>query len=75
MMLMTFGAEREAAGKYIGKVEQIRGWYSDGSTTPAAEAAQVIRVTLSQFENVLSLIKERPELTDDDIAKQVSWRK
>ena len=75
MMLMTFGAEQKAAGKYEGKVEQIRGWYNDGSTTPAAEAAKVIRVTLAQFEDVLSLIKEKPELEDDDIAKQVNWRK
>jgi len=75
MMLMTFGAEQKAAGKYAGKVEQIRGWYNDGSTTPAAEAAKVIRVTLAQFEDVLSLIKEKPELEDDDIAKQVNWRK
>ena len=75
MMLMTFGAEREAAGKYIGKVELIRGWYDDGSTTPVAEAAKLMRVTQGQFENVLSLIKEKPELTDADIAKQVNWRK
>ena len=74
MMLMTFGAEQKAAGKYIGKVEQIRGWYNDGSTTSATEAAKVIRVTDAQFESVLSLIKEKPELTDDDIAKQINWR-
>lgn len=31
MMLMTYGAEERAAGKYIGKVEQIRRWYDDES--------------------------------------------
>ena len=75
MMLMAFGAEQKAAGKYMGKVELIRGWYNDGSTIPATEAAKIIRVTDAQFERVLSLIKENPELDDDDIAAQVNWRK
>ena len=75
MMLMAFGAEQKAAGKYMGKVEQIRGWYNDDSTIPATEAAKILRVTDAQFERVLSLIKENPELDDDDIAAQVNWRK
>lgn len=69
MMLMTFGAEREAAGKYAGKVELIRGWYNEGSTLPAEEAAKLLRVTPAQFESVLSLIQEKPELDDEQESK------
>lgn len=75
MMLMTYGAEQKAAGKYIRNVELIRGWYEDHSSLPVSDAAKVIRVTVPQFESVVALIKDNPELTDDDIAKKVSWRK
>lgn len=37
MMLMTYGAEERAAGKYMGKVEQIRGWYDEKDDLPAAK--------------------------------------
>ena len=68
-------AEREAAGKRISKVEQIRGWYEDHLSIPASEAAKILRVTDAQFENVLSLIKEKPELSDEEIAGMVRWRR
>ena len=74
MMLMTYGAEREAAGKYIGLVEQIRGWYDDKDDLPAARMAKSLRISLPIFEGVLALIKEHPDWDDRMVADQASWR-
>lgn len=74
MMLMTYGAEREAAGKYIRNVEQIRGWYDDKDDLPAARMAKALRISLPVFEGVLSLIKEHPDWDNADIADKANWR-
>ena len=74
MMLMTYGAEREAAGKYIGLVEQIRGWYDDKDDLPAARMAKSLRISLPIFEGVLALIKEHPDWDDRMVADQADWR-
>ena len=39
MMLMTYGAEKRAEGKYIGLVEQIRRWYEKKLSIPIEDAA------------------------------------
>ena len=75
MTWATDGAEREAAGKRLKTVEQIRGWYDEKSTLPMADVAKVIRVTIPQFESVISILQSNPELTDEDIASRVNWRK
>lgn len=75
MMLMTYMAEQKASGKYIAKVEQIRGWYDDKSPLPIADAAKFAGITVSQFEEVLSLIKEHPDWDDEEIANRTDWRK
>jgi len=74
MTWSTYGAEREAAGKRIDKVEMIRGWYSRNSMLPIADAAEMISVTIPQFESVLDLIKSNPEMADEEIANRVNWR-
>ena len=73
-MLMTYGAEREAAGKHIGLVEQIRRWYDDKSELPASTTAKVLCISLPVFEGVLSLIKEHPDWDDEEIADEANWR-
>jgi len=75
MTWATYGAEQKAAGKRINKVEQIRGWYDRKSTLPVADAAEMLSVTIPQFESVVSILQSNPELTDADIAKRVNWRK
>ena len=70
-----YGAEQLALGKRITKVEQIRGWYDRKSTLPMADAAKFAKVTIPQFESVVSILQSNPELTDADIAKRVNWRK
>jgi hypothetical protein len=74
MTWSTYGAEREAAGKYIRNVELIRGWYDDHSSLPMADAAKFAKVTIPQFESVLDLIKSNPEMADEEIANRVNWR-
>ena len=74
MMLMTYGAEQRAAGKYIGLVEQIRRWYVKKSAMSVQDAAGYAGITIPQFEGVLSLIKEHPDWDDEDIADRVDWR-
>ena len=74
MMLMTYGAEQRAAGKYIGLVEQIRRWYIKKSAMSVQDAASYAGITIPQFEGVLSLIKEHPDWDDEDIADRVDWR-
>jgi len=73
MMLMTYGAEREAAGKYIEKVESIRNWSVEGQDIPKA-AAKMIRVTIPVFDGVLNLIQTHPDWDDRTVADQASWR-
>lgn len=34
-----------------------------------------MNITIPQFEDVLALIKEHPELDDADIADRVDWRR
>ena len=74
MMLMTYGAEQRAAGKYIGFVEQIRRWFEKKSPMPVKDAADFVGITVPQFEGVLSLIKEHPDWDDGEIADQADWR-
>ncbi len=74
MMLMTYGAEERAAGKYMGKVEQIRGWYDDKDDLPAARMAKVLRIPLSVFEDVVNLIKDHPDWDDETVADKANWR-
>jgi len=75
MTWATYGAEQKAKGKKITKVEQIRGWYDRKSTMPVADAAEMISVTIPQFESVVSILQSNPELTDEDIAGRINWRK
>ena len=75
MTWATYGAEQKAAGKRITKVEQIRGWYDRKSTLPMADGAKFAKVTIPQFESVVSILQSNPELTDEDIASRVNWRK
>ncbi len=74
MMLMSYGAEQKAAGKYIGFVEQIRRWYEKKSSMPVKDAADYAGITPSQFEGVLSLIKEHPDWDDETVADKANWR-
>ncbi len=74
MILMTYGAEREAAGKYISLVEQIRRWYEKKLSIPIEDAASYAGITPSQFEGVLSLIKAHPDWDDAKVADKASWR-
>ena len=73
-MLTIYGAEQRVAGKYIGLVEQIRGWYDDKDDLPAERMAKCLRISLPVFEGVLSLIKEHPDWDDEEIADQADWR-
>lgn len=74
MMLMTYGAEREVAGKYIKAVEDIRGWIADGQDIPMASAAKMIRVNLPIFDGVVKLIQEHPDWDDRTVADKANWR-
>ncbi|MBR1708628.1 MAG: hypothetical protein IJ719_07365 [Clostridia bacterium] len=73
MTWMTYGAEQQAAGKFTGKVEMIRGWYNKKMTLPIPEAASFMNITIPQFEETLSLIKAHPEMDDADIASRINW--
>ena len=70
----AFGAEQQAEGKKINKVEQIRGWFNEKSTLPMADAARFAKVTIPQFESVVSILQSNPELTDEDIAGRINWQ-
>ncbi len=73
-MLMTYGAEERAAGKYIRNVELIRGWYDEKSTLSMRDAAKFARIPLSVFEGVINLIKEHPDWDDETVANKANWR-
>ena len=75
MTWATYGAEQQAVGKRTRNVELIRGWYDRKSTLSVADAAEMLSVTIPQFESVVSILQSNPELTDADIAKRVNWRK
>ena len=75
MTWATYGAEQKAAGKRIRNVELIRKWYDRKSTLPIADAADFADVTIPQFESVVSILQSNPELTDEDIAGRIKWRK
>lgn len=72
MLLMTYGAEQKAAGKYSGLVELIRDWYEDKDDLPAEQAVKCLRISLPVFEGVLSLIKEYPNWDDEEIADKAN---
>ncbi len=74
MMLMTYGAEQRAIGKYIQKVESIRDWYEDNDDLPAERLAKSLRISLPVFEGVIALIKEHPDWDDEEIADKANWR-
>ena len=74
MMLMTYGAEQRAAGKYSGFVELIRRWLEKKSPMPVNEAADFVGITVPQFEGVLALIKEHPDWDNDEVADKADWR-
>lgn len=74
MMLMTYAAEQRAEGKYINKVEQVRGWLTDPGELSENQMAKALRMTLSVFNNVLALIKEHPDWTDEQIAEEADWQ-
>jgi predicted transposase/invertase (TIGR01784 family) len=74
MMLMTYGAEQRAAGKYSGFVELIRRWLEKKSSMPVNEAADFVGITVPQFEGVLTLIKEHPDWDNDEVADKADWR-
>ena len=74
MMLMTYGAEQRAAGKYTEKVEFIRNWNSDGRLFPKDVAARSIRIALPIFDGILNLIQAHPDWDDEKVADQASWR-
>ena len=74
MMLMTYGAEQRAAGKYSGFVELIRRWLEKKSSMPVNEAADFVGITVPQFEGVLALIKEHPDWDNDEVADKADWR-
>ncbi len=74
MMLMTYGAEQRAAGKYIRNVELIRGWYNRKSALSVKDAAEFAGITIPQFEGVIALIKEHPDWDDAEVADKANWR-
>ncbi len=74
MMLMTYGAEQRAIGKYIQKVESIRDWYEDNDDLPAERLAKSLRISLPVFEGVIALIKAHPDWDDEEIADKANWR-
>ncbi len=74
MMLMTYGAEQRAIGKYIQKVESIRDWYEDNDYLPVERLAKSLRISLPVFEGVIALIKEHPDWDDEEIADKANWR-
>ncbi len=55
-------------------MEQIRRWYEKKSSIPVKDAADYAGITLSQFERVLSLIKEHPDWDDAEVADKANWR-
>ena len=77
MLLMTYGAERETAGKYIGKVEMIRNW-CDGNKgnkkMSESEMAEALMMKLPIFQGVVSLIKDHPDWDDATVADKAAWR-
>lgn len=74
MMLMTYGAEQRAAGKYIRNVELIRKWMGKTKRIPLEDAADTFNMTVSQLKVVISLIKEHPDWDDEEIADKANWR-
>ncbi len=74
MLLSTYLEEREAVGKYKGFVGQIRGWYDRKLKVSMKDAAEVVGITVPQFEGVLALIKEHPNWDDEEIAYKSNWR-
>ena len=74
MLLSIYLEEQKTVGKYKGLVELIRGWYDRKSKVPMKEAAEVVGITVPQFEGVLALIKEHPDWDDEEIADKANWR-
>ena len=74
MLLSIYLEEQKVVGEYKKLVEQIRGWYDRKSKVPMKEAAEVVGITVPQFEGVLALIKEHPDWDNEEIADKANWR-
>lgn len=72
MLMMTYVAERESTAKYAQLVKQVRRW-SKRQRSSIDVMADDIGVTLSTFENILSLINEHPDWDDEQIVDEVDW--
>lgn len=72
--IMTYGMEREVAGKYISYVEQIRRWYDSKSLIPIKDAANFMGLTMPQFEGIITLIEQHPDWDDRTVADNANWR-
>ena len=73
MLLMTYGAERETAGKYIKTVEDIRRW-NEKKEPEDSIIAQILGLKLPIFQGVLSLINDHPDWDDATVADKAAWR-
>lgn len=73
MMLMTYGAEERAAGKYIKTVEDIRRWKQEGGVDDSV-MAKIFGIRLPIFQGIVSLIEEHPDWNDETVADNADWR-
>ena len=74
MLLMTYGAEREAAGKYRTLAGQIRGWAEDNNGLSSTQIARVLKIDEKVLWNVASLIADHPDWDDETVANKAKWR-
>lgn len=73
MTLQAYWAEQKAEGGYERAVGSVRRWLETHPRFPIDEYAALIDVTVPEFEEIISLIKEHPDWDDEAISEEIAW--
>ena len=73
MTMQVYMAEQKVEGGYERAVGSVRRWLETNSRFPIDEYAALIDVTVPEFEEIVSLIKEHPDWYDEAISEEIAW--
>ena len=72
MLFEIFAAEQLAEGKYIAEVEMILKWEKKGQKRMSiGEAADFFDASLPEINSIITLCKEHPDWTAEQIATEM----